>query len=99
VPTLKQIEETAETILRNAMARAAIGEEALALTPEERDEKIAHLQGNVEGSMGMLRECLQQASLDGANSVHRALHQQPGVDPFMLDEAVEHAPTEGSDDG
>jgi hypothetical protein len=93
MPTLKQIEGTVETILRNAVARGVVGEDALAMSVAQRDEKIAHLQGNIEGSMGMLRECLEQASLAGANSVHAALHSQPGVDPFMLDEAVEHAPT------
>lgn len=97
MPTLKQIEETAERILRSALATAVAGERAVGMDKDAQDLALAPLEDCISGNMGMLRECLEQASLEGANDVHRALHAQPGVDPFMLDEAVEHAPKDGED--
>ena len=97
VPTMSQLEVTAERILRSALATAVAGDRAVGMDEDARALALAHLDECIAGSMGMLRECLEQASLEGANTVHRALHAQPGVDPFMLDEAVEHAPED--DDG
>lgn len=93
MPTLKQLEKTMGDILRNAVANAVVGSEAAAMAQEERDERIGHLEGHTKVSLEMLRECLNQASAEGAMDVHRSLHAQPGVDSNMLDEAVEYAPS------
>ena len=89
--TIDELESAAERILRNAMCRAIAGDDALTMTPVEQAACLHGIEDQVRISTGMLRECLIQASASGANAAHRALHKQPGVDPFMLDEAVEHA--------
>lgn len=92
MPTLSQIGETVEKILQQALAHAVAPDRAATMTEGERLAAIAPFEAHTEATMGMLRECLEQASMEGAQDVHRALHAQPGVDPFMLDEAVEYAP-------
>ncbi len=98
---MDEIEGTVERILRNALAHARLGV-AFERSPQEaRDESIEPLEPHTQAVMAQLRECLNQASLEGSNSVHEALHGRPGVDDEMLDEAVEHAPggAEGGDGG
>lgn len=85
------IQDTAKEVLSNAVAMAIAGGKALKLSPDERDAILSSREDLIDAHMLMLVECLEQASLAGANSVHRMLHKAPGVDPEMLDEAVEHA--------
>ncbi len=98
MPTLSELGDTMEVILQQAMAHVVAPERAATMTQDERLAALAPFEATMKVHLGMLRECLEQASAEGANSVHRALHAQPGVDPYMLDEAVQYAPT-GDDDG
>ncbi len=88
----KQIEETVERIVRNALAHARLGVKFERSVEDERKAAIEPLEPHTLAVLAQLKECLGMASLQGSNSVHQALHAQPGVDPFMLDEAVEYAP-------
>lgn len=98
MPTLSQISETVEKILQQALANAVAPGLAATMTEGERLAAVAPFEEHTKATMGMLRECLEQASLEGAQDVHRALHSMPGVDAMMLDEAVEYAP-KGDGDG
>ena len=91
-----EVHDTAERILRAAVV-AAIDRNGAIRTEDQQAAALAPLADMLEAHMVMLRECMVRASLAGVDSVHRALHAQPGVDPYMLDEAVEHAPREDSD--
>lgn len=99
---MKDIHDTAKRILTNAMLAAADPVRAVTMTFGERKDALLPLQRSIDAHMQMLAECLEQASLAGANSVHAALHQSPAVDPEMLDQAVEYAPgadEEAGEDG
>ena len=93
-----EIHDTAERILR-AVAVAVIDRNGTIRTEDQQALALKPLEPMLEAHMVMLRECMVRASLAGVDSVHRTLHAQPGIDPYMLDEAVEHAPKDGGDDG
>lgn len=98
---MRGIHDTAERIVRSTMLLAMFRDRSMTLSPDEKSAALEPLEEAIEATMGMLGECIAQASLLGANRVHQALHQAPGVDPYMLDEAVDHATrsTEDGDDG
>ena len=96
---IDSITETAEQVLRRAVLRAVAGDTLHGMEDHERDAAMEPYEQTVQDAMVMLRECIAQAAMEGANSVHRSLHAQPGVDHEMLDEAVEYAPREGNDNG
>lgn len=91
------IKETVERVLRSSLAHIHFKGDNRA-TMEEQEEALRPYDAHIEVIMGMMGECLKQAQLDGANVVHQALHQMPGVDHEMLDETAAHAPADGSDD-
>lgn len=86
---MDRIEETMDKILRDALVYAKAGDRAHGMLPEEKAEAILGMEPQTKAIMGMLRECLVQARLEGVNSVHRHMHQS-SVDSEMLDEAVEY---------
>lgn len=93
-PELAGIRETVESVLRDTVFRCMTGDRAERVSDEERAALLKQQDQRLRAAMVMLDECLIQASAAGANSVHRALHKMPGVDPEMLDESVEYAPRE-----
>lgn len=88
------IRKTVERVLRSSLAhihfRGKFGQ-----TNGEVNEALAPYEDHIKAIMGMLNECLVQASMAGANAVHQHLHQMPGVDNQMLDESVAYAPPDG----
>lgn len=92
---MKAIEETAEKVLRQALAHAVLRDGYSGATQDGMDAAIAPLEAHTRATLGMLNECLSQASMAGANAVHQALHQMPGVDHEMLDESAAYAPESG----
>ena len=92
---LEAVQETAIRVLRHTVLLSVHGEaQVAAMDEDDRNVALAALRSVLAPAESMLRECLAQASLAGANAVHRALHRAPGIDPMMLDQVVEYATAE-----
>ncbi len=89
---LSALDAMAWRVLRNTTLRALLkpsGKTPLDVTLERQELLLEPYTAALQSDCAQLREAFKQAYLTGVEHLQGALHGQPGVDPEMLDEAVE----------
>jgi hypothetical protein len=95
---LDRVKETARQIMRQVMLRGALGPVGLAPGLEAQAERLEPFQEALARYGEAMDEVINQACWVGSQGVHRRLHNMPGVDSEMLDEAVEYGGDENGND-
>jgi hypothetical protein len=90
--TLDELLITTRRILEQAYLRAIVGPSGTPPADEViQQERLVHYAPFIEAQMMQLQEVLQLAGNAGAQRLHNALHNRPGIDHEMLDEAIDFA--------